>query len=259
MAGAAFAVVAVLDGKFNWPSTTSQTRESNIGNSLGMVLTPSVAPSMATGFDNTHFPTTMSETSLPSILSSSDSAHPTAKNPIVSPSSREPSKRKSITPSHLPSKASPAIVFEDNKSRHPNPLQVSLSSKEPTLSHAVFGSPTPHKSPITMQQFKQLALTFGLYLSDNIQSPLRQALEWSLSQSTPASRQRIALATLFFSSRGKNWTDALSFLSEDEECRWNAVYVNIFKGVLCNEYGQVETLALCTFQVENMHVSLHAT
>jgi hypothetical protein len=137
MAGVAFAVAAVLDVKFDWFSTTSQSRESNNGISLGMVLIPSVTPSIATGLNNTNTPTTMSDCFLPFILSPSQPSLLIFENPMVTPSLLKPSKRKSNTPSHFPSMTSPTI---DNKSRHPNPAQSSQSSKEPTLPHAAFGS-----------------------------------------------------------------------------------------------------------------------
>jgi hypothetical protein len=95
----------------------------------------------------------------------------------------------------------------------------------------------------SISQLDSFANSFGLEVPPDPTLPLRLALEWAMTQSRPKSRERIALATLFFSTGGENWADPLS-LSEEDECRWNSVYDNTVKGVLCDADGKVDTIYL---------------
>lgn len=83
-------------------------------------------------------------------------------------------------------------------------------------------------------------ITDELLLKDTL-SPQGQAYAWMLSDSTFVCSinvaQRYALATIYYSTTGTNWTDNSGWLSNGTECDWTKV--------TCGVEGDVTGLALC--------------
>lgn len=84
----------------------------------------------------------------------------------------------------------------------------------------------------------------NLYAPNRTDDPLYHALEWAMAQTYPPSRQRIALATLYYGTDGENWLDQISFLSDDDECLWAIPYGTTVKGVRCSDDGEVSVISL---------------
>jgi len=65
---------------------------------------------------------------------------------------------------------------------------------------------------------------------------------------SPKLLQRYALATIYFATEGSSWTKDLKWLTNQDECLWNAVYDNITYGLReCDDQGLATKLQLCKF------------
>jgi hypothetical protein len=151
-----------------------------------------------------------------------------------------------ISPSKIPTTDMPSILLSTNPSEIPtfSPTRRPFQVKSEAPSRDLSISPTNNSSK-SFDALLNFALAYDLWPSSDPESPLNLALNWAKSHDYPASRQRISLATLYYSTNGNDWLDTLNFLSEENECTWNILFVDTKKGVLCDDDGNVAALSLC--------------
>lgn len=108
-------------------------------------------------------------------------------------------------------------------------------------------SPTRAARPDGFLDFEAKVLVSSPQSSDALadpSSPQYRAAEWYLSQSSEAMNifstsrliQRWTLATLYFSTNGNGWSLSTSWLSDENECEWYAVF--------CDDENDVKGLEL---------------
>jgi len=85
--------------------------------------------------------------------------------------------------------------------------------------------PTMSPSLKNTTEIREILETAGINVSD-LGIPQRQALDWLIygdelfATNKDKIRQRYILATLYFSTNGKNWYNNADYLSSKDECNW---------------------------------------
>jgi hypothetical protein len=235
-------------------------------------VTPSHMPSTKPSLDPSITPSKTPSLSPSFVASDIPSHHPSERpsiglssSPTLTPSytlSAIPSLAKSNSPSSTPTKLPSAIPWQiasavpsQEISENPSsvPSIVLLRTKSPQRS----SSPTLLSSSPS-SDIDAFAGTMNLYAPTSPDDPLYQALEWAMAQTHPPSRQRIALATLYFGTGGENWLDQISFLSDDDECLWAIPYGATIKGVRCTDEGEVSVISLGKYRtLHESNAALH--
>ena len=135
---------------------------------------------------------------------------------------------------------------------------VATETDEPTTeAPSVMGTDEPTKTPTEPSECDTLNRTNAIrtLLEDITElpegdapfdSPQGMAYDWITNVDTAtdpctdaaSTVTRFALATLYYSSNGENWTDSTNWISSTaSQCTWY--------GITCNDNGDVETLQLC--------------
>ena len=112
-------------------------------------------------------------------------------------------------------------------------------------------TPAPTIAPVDTQALEDLIAAASPDQGDalrNSSTPQNKALAWLIANNTNLGSysdkqkiQRYALATLYYSTGGDNWTSQRGWLSDDDECRW---YNPVVSGDVCNTDGDLVTLDL---------------
>lgn len=85
-------------------------------------------------------------------------------------------------------------------------------------------------------------------------TPQNAAVTWLLREDeygidlsdAPKLLQRYALATIYFATGGRNWTNQLQFLTNQDDCLWNELIGTISFGLWeCNDQGLATKIQLC--------------
>jgi hypothetical protein len=183
MAGVAFAVAAVLDVKFDWFSTTSQSRESNnLPSELGELSELEVLNIRQNTFEGA-FPSEISD--IPGLL-----ALWLDRNDLSSDFTTQCNVHDRL---FISADCAEILCPFCSICCHGKKNATTCTYKLDQV-HAI-------------SQLDSFASSFCLVVPSDPISPLRLALQWSMTQSRPKSCKQIALATLFFSTTGENWAD----------------------------------------------------
>ena len=131
---------------------------------------------------------------------------------------------KTLMPTSVPSTAPPSVIV-----RQSPPSTDAPSTLEPTPSPGTVGPTTaPTRSVFETELFKLLesaSTDYGAALR-RFNSPQQRAFLWLLKDanlgnySNDRKLQRYALATLYYSTNGDEWSENLYWLSEEDECLW---------------------------------------
>jgi len=148
--------------------------------------------------------------------------------------------------------AIPLILTRDDGSQ---PRQVLANSTRPTLS-PIFSPQAPTVAPtLQMMPTNGVLELISSLLPDNQDdladptTPSGQALDWLLGNADLGSYsdrqiiQRFALATLYYSTAGDDWTNNDKWLSDESECSW---YTSETSAAICTAQGDIDEIDLDT-------------